>query len=162
MKTNTEYSLDTLTLQYTDAGALEIQNAEQKFIAVTPIRCFPWKHPRAYISLQTSDKEELFLIDNLDSVPAESKLAIEKALRELDFSFVITKINSIILEFEIRRWSVETLQGHYEFQTKLEDWPQQINDDELLIRDISGNFLIVRDLTNLDEQSQKLLWPYLG
>ncbi len=153
--------MHTILVQNSDAASLLVQLNGKDAIETIPVRCFPWTHKDRYISLRTLQNSEVLYIEDLQSLDDASRAALESVLRKLDFLLVVTRVNYIHIEYEIRNWGVETCQGPYQFQTKLDDWPQTINATSLLIQDVSGNLLKIEDTKTLDAHSQKLLWPFL-
>jgi len=158
---NMNRDVNELIVRQSSKATLELREESGDYIEVTPVRCFPWKHSKKYISLRNKDSDEICLIKNLDSVSSSARQAIEQALHELDFVFKITKVISIEIEFEIRSWQVETVQGPYRFQTRLDEWPKYLSDHEILIQDVSNNLFKINNVSTLDQSSQKVLWPYL-
>jgi len=133
-----------------------------KDVAVQVSRCFPWSAPNQYVSLRDSDNKEVALIDHLTELDSLSRTAIEKALAEAGFVFVIDNVVAIQADFEIRTWEVITCQGPRKFQTKLDDWPLALPGGGLLIRDVAGDLFFIDDVDKMDGKSQKLLWAFIG
>ncbi len=129
--------------------------------AVKVRRPFPWSNPNQYISLCDEKDREVFLIEDPDQLDAESRSVLDTALAEIGFVLEITALEAIDTEFEIRNWKVTTKQGPFVFQTKHEDWPIALETGGLLIRDIEGNLLAIRNPESLDEKSRKVLWAFL-
>ncbi len=93
--------------------------------------------------------------------PAASE-TIEESLAEAGFLFEIRRVESIDCEYEIRNWKVTTRQGACTFQTELDDWPRELPDGGLLIKDVTGNLFHIPDPKALDAKSRKLLWAFAG
>jgi hypothetical protein len=56
---------------------------------------------------------------------------------------------------------VDTLQGPRSFQTKRDEWPQEMPNGGLLIRDVAGDLFFIRDVGGLDDESRKRLAWYV-
>jgi len=153
--------MKNIQISQTADGGLNISINQQHPVNVIPSRCFPWSKNNQYISLRTFQGEEITLIKNLSLLDDESRMAIESALSEFAFIMEIEKIITIETEFEIRNWQVITRQGPYNFQTKLDEWPQKMNTNGLFIRDVAGNLFQIDNIASLDASSRQKIWPYV-
>jgi len=146
-------------------------------VAVRIAPCFPWSRAGRYISVRTGKDKEVALISDLDELGDETRRLIEEALGEIGFVLEITRVESITTEVEVRNWKVQTRQGPFTFQTKLDEWPVPLHDGRcegsglgdadaspgtLVLRDVAGNLFLIPDPKTLDSQSRKLLWPFVG
>lgn len=130
----------------------------------TPVRvnrCFPWSHPSLYLSLLNDEDEEVGLVKDPADLDAESRRVLEDALLDAGFVFEITGVQKIEEEVEIRHWLVVTRQGERTFQTRLDDWPRELPDGGLLIRDVAGDLYRLGDVRALDRKSRDLLWAFV-
>ena len=91
----------------------------------------------------------------------ESSRALDVALADAGFVFLVNRVLGVEEEVEIRQWRVETEQGPRSFQTKLDDWPRSLPDGGVLIRDVAGDFYHVRAPDRLDRRSRRLLWAFV-
>ncbi|MDP0500336.1 MAG: DUF1854 domain-containing protein [Verrucomicrobiota bacterium JB022] len=148
-------------LKLADDGRLLLQQGEQ-WISVRLRPCFPWSRAGEFLSLRDEDDKELALVEKLSHLDRESCEAVKKALEQTTFVFCITRVRSISRRFELRLWKVDTRQGPRTFTTKLEDWPEQKQNGQILIRDIAGDLYVIPVLTELDAASQDKLWAYLA
>ena len=129
----------------------------------TPVvvhRCFPWSDPGRHISLRDPDEDEFAYVENVSSLGAASRAALERALAVAGFLLEITTVREVSEEVEIRCWTVETRQGPRRFQTRLDDWPVTVAGGGLLIRDVAGDLYHVPDPEALDPASREWLWAY--
>ena len=133
----------------------------ERTVPVKLRQCFPWSEPIRHISLRDSDDKEVALVDEPASLDAESRQALELALAEAGFVLEVTRVLEIEEEIEIRQWTVETKQGNRLFQTHLDDWPRQLPDGGLLIRDVAGDLYRLADPKGLDKKSRALLWAFV-
>jgi hypothetical protein len=135
------------------------EGSEDVAVRVQP--CFPWTHTRRYVSVRDADDNELALVADLGELDEGVRGLIEEALAEIGFVLEITRLDSLETEFEIRNWKVETRQGPFTFQTKLDDWPHPLPGGGLLIRDVAGNLFRIADPHALNAHSRKLLHPFV-
>jgi hypothetical protein len=130
-------------------------------VAVRPRRCFPWAHPREWMSLRDEDGTERALIRSPLELEPESRALLEEELNDNGQTFVILRILECRKEIELRCWRVETLQGPRIFQTELDEWPLRLPGGAVLIRDLAGDLYTVPDPGALDAESRKRLWVLL-
>ena len=139
---------------------LTLDGGKPRRVVLRP--CFPWSYPTGFLTVRDMEGNELAQINSLDDLDAPSRKAVREALTEARFSFLITRIEAIEKDFELRLWRVETAQGKRTFQTKLEDWPQTLADGGVVIRDLAGDLYHVPDPDLLDKHSGQLLWAFRG
>lgn len=144
-----------------DNGDLVFKSSTSETIIVTPSLCFPWMKNNEFISIRDEQGKEVFLIKSLSELDSDSFQAVSESLLAATFMMKIISINEIHAEFEIRSWTVVTEQGPYKFQTQIDYWPQVLNKNFILIRDVTGNIFYIDDPYGLDDKSLHLLWPYL-
>jgi hypothetical protein len=155
----TRRALEEFALERRDDGRLWLRSADR----ATPVsvhRCFPWSEPLRYISLQDDRGREVALIHHPAELDGASHDALVQSLTEATFVFRITRLVHVEDEIEIRYWVVETRQGTRRFQTRRDDWPQELPGGGLLIRDVAGDLYHVADPAALDIRSRKLLWTF--
>ncbi|MCC5847349.1 MAG: DUF1854 domain-containing protein [Verrucomicrobia bacterium] len=149
-----------LQLERATNGKLILIQGDKR-LTVRVSRCFPWTHPRKWISLRDEEGEEAALIPDPVALPEATRTLLESELEESDHTFVITRILVCRKEIELRCWEVETRQGPRGFQTELDEWPRRFGDGSVLIRDICGDLYTVEDPEALDPESRKKLWVLL-
>jgi hypothetical protein len=130
-------------------------------IAVTVARCFPWSRPLEFLSLRDGDDNEVALVADPLALTDSSRSALEEALAENGFVFRVTAVLDLDEEVELRTWKVSTDQGERRFQTRLDDWPRKLPDGGLLIRDVTGDLYMIRDVGGLDRKSRERLWAFV-
>jgi hypothetical protein len=128
---------------------------------VTVRRCFPWSEPLQHLSLRDADDEEVAMVQHPAELDEPSRRALEEAVREAGFAFVITRVLDVEEEVELRHWKVETAQGSRTFQTRLDDWPRQLPGGGFLIRDVGGDLYRLENPAELDKKSRELLWSFV-
>jgi hypothetical protein len=82
-------------------------------------------------------------------------------LAEAGFVFELVEVFEIDEEVELRQWRVRTSQGNRTFQTRLDDWPRELPDGSLLIRDVGGDLYRLVAPEYLDRKSRTLLWAFV-
>ncbi|MGE0555720.1 MAG: DUF1854 domain-containing protein [Gemmatimonadales bacterium] len=147
-------------LERREDGALRVR-LEAREVEVTVRRCFPWSEPTRHLSLRDQNDEEILLVERLDRLDPRSRRALETALAEAGFVFVVERVLAVEEEVEIRDWRVETAQGPRRFQTRLDDWPRSLPDGGTLIRDVAGDLYRVPPPAELDPRSRELLWAFV-
>jgi hypothetical protein len=121
-------------------------------------RCFPWTQPNRYFSLRESEETEFAFVSDPERLSQGSRKALERSLLDAGFVFVITRIESIEEDFELRCFKVETPQGPRAFQTALDAWPRETPEGDLLIQDVAGDLFLIPRSGNLDAKSRELVW----
>jgi len=130
-------------------------------MAVRVRRAFPWSEPERFISLRDQGDREFALVADPATLDVGSRRALEAALDAAGFVFIVTAVQEIDEEVEIRTWRVATRQGPRSLQTRLDEWPRALPGGGLLIRDVAGDLYRIEDLAALDEKSRELLWAYV-
>ena len=154
------HTRSALTLAHRADGQLwAIQGEVERAVRVR--RAFPWSEPNRFLSLRDHEDAEVAIIMDPAQLDPDSRRALEQALVQAGFVFVVTAVHEIDEEVEIRTWRVETRQGPRSFQTRLDDWPRSLPDGGLLIRDVAGDLYYLGDPARLDRHSRELLWSFV-
>ena len=124
-------------------------------------RCFPWSAPDEWVSLRDRDDEEVALVRQLGELDGDSRRALERALREAGFVLEVEGVLEVEDEIEIRTFRVRTAHGVRSFQTLRDEWPRQMPDGALLIRDVTGDLYRVAAPSSLDPKSRKRLAAFI-
>ncbi|MCF8059197.1 MAG: DUF1854 domain-containing protein [Bacteriovoracaceae bacterium] len=125
-------------------------------------QCFPWSRPGEFLSLRDIDDNEVCLLHSLDDLDESTRKLIEEELSFSQFILNIHKVVKIEEDVELRRYLVQTKQGVRVFQTKLEDWPEVLENGTILIEDLAGDLFRIDDWRELDLESQKELSAYVS
>jgi Domain of unknown function (DUF1854) len=150
--------MSRLILTVDKAGRLRL-HGEDGPVQVRPISCFPWSSPGEYVSLRDADDREVALIRETQSLDTASRAALEQTIAQTSFVFVVNRIDSVGDELELRVWKVHTDQGPRTFQTKLDQWPQVIDCEAMVVRDLAGDLYKIKP-HSLDPKSLKLFWAF--
>jgi hypothetical protein len=150
----------SLTLALGRGGEL-VASRSGRSVTVSVRQAFPWSHPGRYLSLRDADEKEFAFVADAVALDESSRSALLTAVASAGFVLEITRVVSIEEEVEVRHWSVHTRQGARTFQTRLDDWPRELPDGGLLVRDVAGDLYRVPDPEGLDEESRRLLWAFV-
>lgn len=151
-------------------GALSVRRAPdgrlwattpQGTVAVRLRQCFPWSEPDRQLSLRDGEDNEVAFVAEPAALDEESRQALAAALAEAGFVLEVTRVVEVEEEVEIRQWVVETRHGKRSFQTHLDDWPRELPDGGLLIRDVAGDLYRLPEAMALDKHSRQLLWAFV-
>ena len=148
-----------LSLEIDESGQLLV--VDDPPVPVRVRQCFPWSGPHRHLSLRDASDREVALVDDPTALDGASRGAIERALALAGFVLEVTRVLEIDEEVEIRQWSVETTSGPRTFQTHLDDWPRELPDGALLIRDVAGDLYKLGAPQTLDRKSRDLLWAFV-
>ncbi|MBT8403376.1 MAG: DUF1854 domain-containing protein [Gemmatimonadetes bacterium] len=152
---------DALRLERRADGQLWAVRGEQAD-AVRVRRLFPWSGEHCHVSLRDADNREVALIGPDQVLDGPSRRTLDEAIVSAGFVLEVTRVLAVEEEIEIRVWRVDTRQGPRTFQTPLDDWPREMDDGGLLIRDVAGDLYRVPEPESLDARSRSLLWAFAG
>jgi len=128
---------------------------------VTPVRAFPIAAPDEGLSLVNYEGHEVAWIDNLAELPPAIGQLIEADLASREFVPEIERIEAVSSFACPSTWQVVTNRGKTELLLKGEEDIRRLSRNRLLIADSHGIQFLVRDQTQLDRQSKKLLDRFL-
>jgi hypothetical protein len=133
----------------------------QQHLAVMPVRAFPISAPEVGIALMASDGRELLWIENLADCPAAMQTVLQNELAQREFMPEIKRIVRVASFAMPSAWQVETDRGDYSLLLKSEDDIRRLPQQALLIADSNGIHFLIRDLTQLDKESRRILDRFL-
>jgi len=148
----------TQQLERDTLGRLIFIDAKGKrHIGVHPVRAFPITAPGAGIGIMDqSGKELCWYLD--EAVISQADLAlIEEELAAREFMPVIEKITKVSTFATPSIWDIETDRGPTRIRLKAEEDIRRIAGNTLLIADSNGLQFLIKDSTQLDKVSKKLL-----
>jgi|GEM_PF-435932 len=151
----------TILIYRRESGVLFLDYGGRK-VEVHIKQCFPWSHPGKYLSLRDLDDNEVCLIEDMQDLDPISIEILSKELEYSQFVLNVLSISSIEEDVELRRYLVMTPQGQRLFQTKLEDWPEILEDGTILIEDLAGDLFKIDNWKQLDKRSREELAPYVS
>ena len=131
---------------------------------VTPVRPFPFSDPQDGLSFVDSDGHEVLWLNSINDLSAADRALVDEALAAREFMPVITRIDSVSSFNTPSTWQVETQQGKTQLVLKGEEHIRRINGmggNHLLISDNHGIQFLIKDVTQLDKHSRRLLDRFL-
>lgn len=125
-------------------------------------RLFPLTGLQKYITLLDSEGVEQAVIRDLSNLTPECRKVIEDVLDEYYLVPKITEIVSIVEKYGKLKLTVETDNGHHNFEVKnTHSDIKMLYDGRVLITDSSDNRYDIPDLSALSKDSLRILNPYL-
>jgi len=133
-----------------------IDEVGAEHVDVHAVRAFPITAPSAGISLMDSAGKELFWFTSLAAIPEEDRALLMEELAAREFMPVIEQISSTP-----SIWLVQTDRGETRLRLNGEENIRRVAGNTLLISDANGVQYLVRDSSQLDKHSRKLLDRFL-
>jgi len=134
---------------------------ESLSVAVEVVRCFPWAEPERFLSLRDGEGNERAFIDHLGELSFESRQALQAGLLRSGFVLDVVRVLAVEEDFELRSFSVESVQGPRLFQTALDAWPRRIESGGVVIEDVYGDLYRIAEPHRLDERSLSLMRAFI-
>ena len=128
-----------------------------RHIGVHPVRAFPITAPRAGIAMMDQSGKELFWYPDVAAITEAELGLIEEELAAREFMPVIEKITHVSTFATPSIWDIETDRGPTRIRLKGEEDIRRIAGNTLLIADSNGMQFLIKDATQLDKVSKKLL-----
>jgi hypothetical protein len=138
-----------------------IDEAGAQHVDVHAVRAFPITAPNAGISLMDSAGKELFWFTSLAAIPEEDRALLLEELAAREFMPTIEQISSVSSYATPSIWVVQTDRGETRLRLNGEENIRRVAGNTLLISDANGVQYLVRDSSQLDKQSRKLLDRFL-
>ena len=145
-------------------GRLVLRHRKDGQAAETPVQaacCFPWSHPREFISLRDDKGKEQGFIDRLDDLPSGPRVLMDEELANRTFVPRIEAVESITPQAELFHWRIVTDAGPRSLLTPRHDYLHTLPDGKVVIKDVSNDLYLVENPSKLDPRSRRLLWAYL-
>ena len=128
-----------------------------RHIGVHPVRAFPITAPGAGIAMMDQSGKELFWYPDVAAITEAELGLIEEELAAREFMPVIEKITHVSTFATPSIWDIETDRGSTRIRLKGEEDIRRIAGNTLLIADSNGMQFLIKDATQLDKVSKKLL-----
>ena len=131
---------------------------------VTPVRAFPFSDPDNGFSLVDSESHEVVWLNSINDLKTEDRVLVDEVLAPREFMPVITRIESVSSFNTPSTWQIETAQGKTQLVLKGEEHIRRINGmggNNLLISDNHGIQFLIKDVSQLDKHSRRLLDRFL-
>ena len=128
-----------------------------RHLGVHPVRAFPITAPGAGIGIMDQAGKELYWYPDVVAIPEAELGLIEEELAAREFMPVIEKITAVSTYATPSIWDIETDRGPTRIRLKGEEDIRRIAGNTLLIADSNGMQFLIKDATQLDKLSKKLL-----
>ena len=128
-----------------------------RHIGVYPVRAFPITAPAAGIGIMNQSGNEVCWFSDVALIPEAELMLIEEELAAREFMPVIEKITQVSTFATPSIWDIETDRGPTRIRLKGEEDIRRIAGNTLLIADSNGLQFLIKDATQLDKISKKLL-----
>jgi len=146
------------TLERDTLGRLILIDASGvRHVGVYPVRAFPITAAGAGISIMDQSGKELCWFDAVSAIPGLELGLIEEEMAAREFMPVIEKITKVSTFATPSIWDIETDRGPTRIRLKGEEDIRRIAGNTLLIADSNGLQFLIKDATQLDKVSKKLL-----
>ena len=154
----TQINQSTQQLERDALGRLVfIDSKGERHIGVHPVRAFPITAPGAGIGIMNQSGKELCWFHNMAAISEAELELIEEELVKREFMPVIEKITKVSTFATPSIWDIETDRGPTRIRLKDEEDIRRIVGNTLLIADSNGLQFLIKDSTQLDKVSKKLL-----
>jgi hypothetical protein len=128
-----------------------------RHIGIYPVRAFPITAPAAGIGIMNQSGNEVCWFPDVALIPEAELILIEEELAAREFMPVIEKITQVSTFATPSIWDIETDRGPTRIRLKGEEDIRRIAGNTLLIADSNGLQFLIKDATQLDKVSKKLL-----
>lgn len=153
---------DILSLKKNPQGQLELCLKNQRcFVPIVPARAFPITGKDTGFSLMDEHGHEIIWIAQLNDLPPELAFILKEELQRRDFMPVIQAIRGVSSYLTPCQWQVDTDRGATFFTLKGEEDIRRLGSGALLITDLHGIHYLIREVSNLDKTSKKILDRFL-
>ena len=126
-------------------------------VGVHPVRAFPITTLNDGIGIMNQSGKEVFWYPDASNMPAAEMKLIQEELEAREFMPVIQKITKVSTFATPSIWDIETDRGPTRIRLKGEEDIRRIAGNTLLIADSNGLQFLIKDATQLDKVSKKLL-----
>lgn len=126
-------------------------------VGVYPVRAFPITAPTAGVAIMDQSGKEVFWYSEVAAIGKPELQLIEEELAAREFMPVIEKISKVSTFATPSIWDIETDRGPTRIRLKGEEDIRRIAGNTLLIADSNGLQFLIKDSTQLDKVSKKLL-----
>ena len=135
-----------------DDLTLDLAGTMHKQLAVQ--RAFPLNAPGKFIMLQDATGKEIGIVSDLNQLDNKSQETLHAALIQTYFMPQITRVNSVVSNFHVPTWDVETDHGSrvFEIPSSRRD-VRVIGEGRVILRDADGNRYEIPDYRLLDPES---------
>ncbi|BCM91495.1 hypothetical protein IAD21_03368 [Abditibacteriota bacterium] len=149
-------SPESVQLELAPDGTLRALLPDRCGMNVQILRAFPLSRDDQYFVLRDGKNNELGMLESTGGLSPQNVELLKDSLDNRYFLPQITKIYTIFEKFGSSQWDVETDRGRVQIASKaLHEAMTELSPVRFLIRDNEDNRFEIRDVTKLDEESQK-------
>ncbi|RKY04802.1 DUF1854 domain-containing protein [Candidatus Poribacteria bacterium] len=148
---------DKVKLYRNRFGELVLEYEGERFEDVIPLKAFPLSAPENYIALIDSEDNEIGIIEDLNSLPEESRRVLREELEERYMVPKILKVLEVEEVFGMPVWRVVTDKGERTIELMSRSDAKLLPSGKVIIRDIDGNRYEIPNYWDLDPRSRSLL-----
>lgn len=135
---------------------------DRSYPRVAVVRAFPLSDRNRFYSVRDSGDNEIGVIVNPTDLSAENQNLIDGDLQRRYFIPSVKRIVSAKERFGTVEWTVETDRGLCHFTTQnLRENVQRPAPGRIILNDVDGNRYDIRNLDELNRDSQELLFRHL-
>ncbi len=134
-----------------------IDTLGEPHVGVYPVRAFPITAPGSGVGIMDLSGKEVFWYPDVAAIPKDEMTLIESELAAREFIPAIEKITQVSTFATPSIWDIETNRGPTRIRLKGEEDIRRITGNTLLIADSNGLQFLIKDSTQLDKVSKKLL-----
>ncbi|GHH97902.1 DUF1854 domain-containing protein [Neobacillus kokaensis] len=148
---NTEFAL-------TEGKLLSVR-VDGELYPVVYLHCsFPHSNKRMFISVRTSENQEVGMVKSLDEFPVDIVRLLDEQIHMRYFAPIITKVINIHEEFGYSYWEAETTAGHLQFTVRRGGGNvKMVSSVKVLITDLDGNRFLIEDVNQLSEKEYRMV-----
>ena len=128
-----------------------------------PRRLFPISNEKMYITLLNGEEKEAGFVRDFDELDEGSRRALSEVFAEYYRIPKITRMIRVEESFGALKWFVDTDRGEVSFRIRNpnSDIKQLYGTSRVIVRDSNDNRYEIPDVTALDAQSRRILFPFL-
>jgi hypothetical protein len=128
---------------------------------VMAVRSFPVASPNEGIAIVDADGKELLWIAHLNALSEAVRAKILMAMNQREFMPEILKLYGVSGFIAPSTWDIETDRGRTKLLLKGEEDIRRLSGKVMLVTDGHGVQFLIRDMSQMDRQSRKLLDRFL-
>lgn len=103
-------------------------------------RAFPLSDPDRYLGLRDGNDKDIGILETLHGLNAEALSIIEEELERRYFTPQVTRVDSVVEEFGVVTWEVDTTKGPRRFLVRnLKDSSFTLGASRVMMTDVDGN-----------------------
>lgn len=151
-------SVAEVELFYQPEGRLRLATADRCFLSVRPAWAAPLSKPDEFLALLDGKGKEILMVRHINDLPEAAQEVVRKELAVRYLNSTVRQVLSAKTEFGVTYWHVLTDRGEKEFVTQsLQENAQWLDADFLLLIDTDGNRFELKNISQMDEKSRRVI-----